>query len=482
MKVVETWQTERQDDSAVGLTELDQAVAHLRVLTGRSVHAVHVVGSKGTSIGRPGGDCDFMIDDGRMSRKHARIERSVAGWQIQDLMSRNGGFVNGRGLGRGGRAPLADGAIVRLGDTLMGFRASVPTTDGRADSPVFPGISPVAVAIRRRIEALAAGDGHVLIVGETGTGKERIAKTIGEYRAPHPFVTLNSAELSRELARSELFGHVRGAFTNATASRPGLVDRAGDGVLFLDEIGELSLDVQAELLRFLEDGSYRPVGSIELRRSNARVVAATHVDLDRAVQNNRFRRDLLARLRASNEPLELPPLRERREDILGWTQLFFHELHRDAGPTPWTVGALECLLLYPWTENLRELHRIVGHAAEQASGFPCGTEHLPAKLRAHRGTLRAPSSSTPAEEPTPADVVPPSEPPALDLPQPEPTRLEIEDALRRTQGRMRTAAQVLGVDRRKLYRLCDNLAIDYRAYRNGQTQRDDDEDDDGDDE
>jgi transcriptional regulator with GAF, ATPase, and Fis domain len=477
MKVVETWQTERQDDSAVGLTELDQSVAHVRVLTGRAVHAVHVVGSKGTSIGRPGGDCDFIVDDGRMSRKHARIERSVAGWQIQDLMSRNGGFVNGRGLGRGGRAALSEGAVLRLGDTLMSFRATIPTTDGRADSTVFPGVSPVAVGIRRRIDALASGDGHVLIFGETGTGKESIAKMIGEQRAPHPFVTLNSAELSRDLARSELFGHVRGAYTHATSNRPGLVDKAGDGVLFLDEIGELSLDVQAELLRFLEDGSYRPVGSTELRRSCARVVAATHVDLDRAVQNNKFRRDLLARLRASNEPLELPPLRERREDILGWTQLFFHELGRDAGLTPWTVGALECLLLYPWTENLRELHRVVGHAAEQAQGFPCGTEHLPAKLRAHRGTLRSPSSGAPYEEPTPAnDPQPPSEPPPPDIPVPDPTRLEIEEALRKTAGRMRTAAQVLGLDRRKLYRLCDNFGIDYRLYR-AQTYRDDEEED-----
>jgi DNA-binding NtrC family response regulator len=477
MKVVETWQTERQDDSAVGLTELDQSVAHVRVLTGRGVHAVHVVGSKGTSIGRPGGDCDFIVDDGRMSRKHARIERSVAGWQIQDLMSRNGGFVNGRGLGRGGRAALAEGAVLRLGDTLMSFRATIPTTDGRADSPVFPGVSPVAVAIRRRIDALASAGGHVLIFGETGTGKESIAKMIGEQRAPHPFVTLNSAELSRDLARSELFGHVRGAYTHATSNRPGLVDKAGDGVLFLDEIGELSLDVQAELLRFLEDGSYRPVGSTELRHSNARVVAATHVDLDRAVQNNKFRRDLLARLRASNEPLELPPLRERREDILGWTQLFFHELGRDAGPTPWTVGALECLLLYPWTENLRELHRVVGHAAEQSPGFPCGTEHLPAKLRAHRGTLRSPSSGAPYEEPTPAnDPQPQSEPPAPDIPMPDPTRLEIDEALRKTAGRMRTAAQLLGIDRRKLYRLCDNFSIDYRLYR-AQTYRDDEEED-----
>ena len=371
-------------------------------------------------------------------------------------MSRNGGFVDGQGFGVGGRMSLIDGSVIRLGDTLMVFRTSAPTDDGRADSPVFPGISPAAVTLRRRLDVLARGTGHVLILGETGTGKERVAKAIGDHCAPHPFVTLNSAELSRDLARSELFGHVRGAFTNATANKPGLVDMAGDGVLFLDEIGELSLDVQAELLRFLEDGSYRSLGCTALRHSNVRVVAATHVDLDQAVQNNRFRRDLLARLRASNVPLELPPLRDRREDILGWTQLFLRQGNHDAGPSPWTVGALECMLLNPWNENLRGLGRIVSEAASQSPSFPCGSEHLSAELHAHRRALRArPNAGN--DEPMPAQL------PA----QPEPTQAEIEKALRITQGRMRTAAQQLGIDRRKLYRLCERFGIGLDLFRPG---------------
>ena len=452
MKVFDTWQTEQQDDSAVGHKELDQEIAHLRVLTGRSPQAVHSFHSHGTSIGRLGGDCDLVVDDGRMSRRHARIERSAAGWQLQDLGARNRGFVDGRGYGAGARVGLVDGAILRLGDSLMVFRVSPPTHDGRVDSPIFPGVSPIAVAVRRRIATLAAASGHVLIVGETGAGKERVAQAIGEARAPHPFVTLNSAELSRDLARSELFGHVRGAFTNANANKLGLVDAAGDGVLFLDEIGELSMDVQAELLRFLEDGSYRPLGATELRRSNARVVAATHVDLEEAVQNNKFRRDLLARLRATNTPLVLPPLRDRREDIPGWTELFLRERDHQAPADPWTVGALECLLLYPWTYNLRDLRSVVGEAAEQVSVFPCGTEHLPAPLRAHRGTLRAASTAAPPEEPTPTSL-------------PDPGQVEIEDALRATQGNMRTAALRLGVDRRKLYRLCDRFGISREQYR-----------------
>ncbi|HEU4735048.1 MAG TPA: sigma 54-interacting transcriptional regulator [Kofleriaceae bacterium] len=450
MKVLETWQTEQQDDSAVSLQEHDHTFAHVRILTGRAPLSVHVFSSKGLSIGRMGSDCELVVDDGRMSRRHARIEHTAAGWQLQDLGARNRGFVDGRGYGPGDRVPLADGAVLRLGDTLMVFRTSPPTNDGQADSPSFPGVSPVAVAVRRRIETLASGAGHVLIIGETGVGKERVAQAIGKQREPHPFVTLNSAELSRDLARSELFGHVKGAFTNAVGNKQGLVDTAGDGVLFLDEIGELSLDVQAELLRFLEDGSYRPLGATELRHSSARVVAATHVDLDQAVETGKFRRDLLARLRASNKPLDLPPLRERREDILGWTQLFFRERNRDTGVSPWTVGALECLLLYPWDYNLRELRSVVAEACEHTSTFPCGTEHLPPPLRGHRGTLRAPLNATPADDPSPP---------------PDPTKAEIEEVLRATRGNMKGAAERLAIDRRRLYRLCERFGIARESYR-----------------
>jgi DNA-binding NtrC family response regulator len=481
MKMVETWPTQQQDDSDVHFPELEAAVAHVRVLTGATPHAVHLVQSHGTSVGRVGGDCELLIDDGRMSRKHARIERGITGWHLQDLGSLNGGYVDGRGCGPGARVALIDGAVIRLGDTLMVFRTTAPISYGAIDSPVFPGVSPNAATVRQRIDVLAGTAGHVLIIGETGTGKEHVAQAIGQQRAPHPFVTLNCAELNRDLARSELFGHTRGAFTNANNNRPGLVDKAGDGVLFLDEIGELSVDVQPELLRFLEDGSYRALGSTELRRSAARVVAATNVDLDEAVQNNRFRRDLLARLRTSNTPLLLPPLRERREDILGWTQLFFRRVGCDPGPTPWTVGALECLLLYSWQENLRGLESAVSYVAERGAPFPCGAEHLPQYLRAFRVARRAPTSLHIPDEPTPQSRLRPSHTPSgpnsTAPSRPKLTQLMIEDALEQTQGRMRRAAHVLGIDRTKLYRLCKSLDIDYKAYRVPGAQPDDDDDD-----
>jgi transcriptional regulator with GAF, ATPase, and Fis domain len=460
MKAGETWQTEQHEDS-VGEPEHDISLGHLRVLTGEQPPPTHTVQIAGISIGRVGGDCEVRIaNDARISRKHVRIERSIAGWQIQDLYSRNGFYLNGKGFGPGERVPLPDSGVIRLGDTLMVFRASPQPVDERIDSTVFPGISPAAAAVRRRIDALSAASGHVLILGETGTGKESVAKAIGDARAPHPLVTLNCAQLNRELARAELFGHVRGAFTHAVNNRPGLVDLAGDGALFLDEIGELPFDVQAELLRFLEDGSYRAVGATELRHSHARVVAATNVDLDRAVLDRQFRRDLLARLRATNAPLQLPPLRERREDLLGWTQLFFREIGRDPGARPWTAGALECLLLFPWEENLRQLLGVVRHAAGQTAEFPCSPQHLPKELRDHRNRLRAPVGA-PHDEPTPQQPTPPDPPPR----QFDPTRDEIIEALRQTGGRVRTAAQSLGVDRRKLYRLCERFGIALEDYR-----------------
>src|SRR5690606_39165419 len=217
------------------------------------------------------------------------------------------------------------------------FTVTTAVADEHTDAAEFPGVSSVAAQVRQRIRQLTDGTGHVLILGETGTGKERVARAIGA--TTRSLVPQNCAELSHELARSELFGHVRGAFRGATTSRVGLVELANEGALFLDEVGELALDVQAELLRFLEDGHYRPVGATELRHSSARVIAATNVDLDQAVARGGFRRDLLARLRASNRPLELPPLRERRDDIHGWSIRFLREVIGDEVPiTPWSPG------------------------------------------------------------------------------------------------------------------------------------------------
>jgi DNA-binding NtrC family response regulator len=457
--VDETRPTEQQDDSAAQLARREVvSVAHLRVVLGRCASEIYEIPSTGVTLGRDASDstCDVRVDDLRMSRQHGRIERNRSGWQLVDLGSRNGGFVDGLGLAPQQRVTLDDGAVIRLGDTLFVFRLSLPATDARGEDPVFPGVSAAAARVRRRIDALAAGSGHVLILGETGTGKERVSRAIAS-RATR-FVALNCAELRRELVRSELFGHLRNTFSGATHDKVGLVETAGKGVLFLDEIGELAPDVQADLLRYLEDGSFRPIGATELRHSDARVVAATNVDLDQAVMDGDFRRDLAARLRASNQPLELPPLRARREDIPRWANLFLREAGYKGSDSAWTVGTLECFLLYPWLENLRELRGAIRGLIADTVSFPCPTDKLPRKITDHRGKLR--SSST--AEPTP-DATPPAR---------DPTQAEIEAALQQTQGRVRTAARQLGIERRKLYRLCERFGIALEDHRAGTQQED----------
>jgi DNA-binding NtrC family response regulator len=449
--------TDRQDDSALRTDVGRRREAWVRVFSGAPGGAGFRASAGGTTIGRSAepAQADILLDDGRASRLHARIAHGDDEWSISDAGSRNGGFVDGAVLAPGKTLPLVDGSVIRLGDSVAVFHLDPCAAPG-SDAGFFPGISAQAHQVRQRLERLAAATGHVLIVGETGTGKEQAARRIG--RDAPAIVPVNCAELSRDLARSDLFGHTRGAFSGAAAAREGLIETARHGVLFLDEIGELPLDVQGELLRFLEDGSYRPLGAPELRTSTARVVAATNVDLDAAVAAGTFRRDLLARLRASSPPLLLPPLRERRVDIPGWADRFLREVAPGAPPTPWTAGALECLLLHTWPENLRELRGIVRGAAEAPQEWPLQPTRLPPRLQEHRRGLRSPM----AELPLPIDPDPDPVPAAA-----EPSRADIEAALRGTGGRMRAAAAELGIDRRKLYRLCERFGVDPNVFRGG---------------
>ncbi|MEQ1735264.1 MAG: sigma 54-interacting transcriptional regulator [Rhodoglobus sp.] len=415
--------------------------------------ALFRIAARGTTIGRAGDPAmaGVLLEDARTSRQHARLAFDGTGWSITDLWSRNGGFVDGVVLPPGQAAPLAHGSVIRLGDTLAVFVTDHVDQDDFDEPGFFPGVSAAARRIRRRVDVLARATGHVLVLGETGTGKERVARQIGA-RAP-AFVPVNCA-------RSELFGHVRGAFTGATAARDGLITIAGGGVLFLDEVDELPLEVQGELLRFLEDGSYRPPGSSELRTSRARVVAATNVDLDEAARDGRFRRDLLDCLRASSPPLSLPPLRERREDLPGWTDRFVREAVADVPANYCDAGALESLLLVPWPENLRELRSALRGAVEGPRIWPLSSSRLPARVHHHRRALRKPAAVAPVEaDDRPATPDDESTEPA--------SREQIVAALVATGGGMIAAAKHLRINRRSLYRLCEKLGIDLEPFRQG---------------
>lgn len=222
----------------------------------------------------------------------------------------------------------------------------------------------------RQIQKVAAADATVLVTGETGTGKELVARAIhrASGREDRPFIKVDCGALPASIVESELFGHARGAFTGAVAQRTGRFELARGGTVFLDEVGELPLELQTRLLRVLEDGEFEPVGSTRTVRCEARVVAATNRDLERSVLEGRFRRDLFFRL--SVFPVHVPPLRERREDIpllvLYFVDMLARELGKPAPPVP--AGALERLATYDWPGNVRELRNTVERAMILSDG------------------------------------------------------------------------------------------------------------------
>jgi len=218
--------------------------------------------------------------------------------------------------------------------------------------------------LRRRAEAVAQTDTPVLILGETGTGKEQLARAIHQWspRAAQPFVAINCAAIARELVESELFGHVKGAFTGASSHRLGCFRTAQGGTLLLDEIGELSVETQAKLLRVLQEGWLTPVGGDRAIEVDTRVMAATNADLDEAVAEGRFREDLYYRLNVF--PLELPPLRERMQDFDGICRAVLEDVcARVRRPVPGLSGeAMARLRGHPWPGNLRELSNVFERA------------------------------------------------------------------------------------------------------------------------
>ena len=309
------------------------------------------------TIGRAAERSDVFIDDQRISRAHLKFtcNRSQE-LKVEDLGSKNGTFVNGRRI----QAPCAldDGDIVRVGSTF--FVVSLASLERAIEDPQngVVGDSRTFKEAVSRLKQGAESEVPVLLLGETGTGKEVMAALAHRAsRRSRSFVPVNCAAIPDELIDSVLFGHERGAFTGADRTRPGFFREADGGTLFLDEIGDLPLEVQPRLLRALESGEITPVGASRPSYVKVRVVAATNVDLEEAVENGRFRPDLFARL--SGWVVELPALRERREDILRLARFFRGDLQATGDETPWDPDLVEALLLYHWPYNVRELRQVI---------------------------------------------------------------------------------------------------------------------------
>ncbi len=311
------------------------------------------------------------------------------------------------------------------------------------------GRAPAMIELYKEIARVAPSRSTVLVIGESGTGKELVARSIHKHspRASGPFVPVNCGALTETLLEAELFGHTRGAFTGAERDRKGLWEEAEGGTLFLDEIGETSPAMQVKLLRALQEGEIRRVGSTRAVHVDARVVAATNRDLEKEVKAGRFREDLFYRL--SVVTLRVPPLRERRSDIPLLAERFLRRASADAGrerPLRFTDEALALLAAYEWNGNVRELESAVGYAALRARGAEVAPEDLPAKLQTAQ--LRAAASRSPLAS-LYADL------PTLD----ELERRYLLHVLEAAGGNRTRAAEILGIDRRTLYRMAERFEI-----------------------
>ncbi len=308
----------------------------------------------------------------------------------------------------------------------------------RSDDEML-GESPAFLEIKQQIARIADLDTSVLICGESGTGKELVARALHRQsrRSEGPFVAINCAALPENLLESELFGHVRGAFTDAREQRKGLFVEANDGTLLLDEIAEMPLSLQPKLLRVLEDHKVRPLGGSSEIDCDVRVLAATHQDLEAAVAAGKFRSDLFYRLNVIQ--LDLPPLRERGNDILQLALTFVQQLSQRFNKS--VVGlsqpAAAALLAYHWPGNVRELRNVIERAVALTLHDQLTLEDFPPQIRQPAGSAPQPVSFIEA-----GNILP--------LEQME--RRYIQQVLEQLDGNRTLAARLLGVDRKTLYR------------------------------
>jgi DNA-binding NtrC family response regulator len=322
------------------------------------------------------------LDDRWVSSKHARIEKTEEGFVVVDLGSRNGTLVDGRAVER---QRLRDGALLFFGGYAAVFRFLADEAVAAIQEDLREPLGPVATAspamalVARKLRRLAPTCESVLLTGETGTGKEIYARAIHRASGRQgQFVALNCAAIPTELLESELFGYARGAHSQATQAKRGLIEQAEGGTLFLDELGDMPRAAQAKLLRFLQEREVMPLGSAQARAVDVRAVAAT-AQLEDERHTPGLRRDLLMRL--GTQPMVLPPLRERPEDLGALCRHFL-------GPGPsFDNRAFLAICLHDWPGNVRELEKVIRSAALFSDGAPLiGLQHLPAAVTARFAT------------------------------------------------------------------------------------------------
>jgi DNA-binding NtrC family response regulator len=313
-----------------------------------------------------------------------------------------------------------------------------------ASSKTILGRTPQMKRIFDVIDQIAATNTTVLITGESGTGKELVARAIHDASGRSGrFVAVNCAAMPASLLESELFGHVKGAFTDAVSTRRGLCLQAHDGTLFLDEIGEMPMEMQVKLLRVLQEREVRPVGGDETIKMTARIITATNRELGAAVAAGSFREDLYYRI--AIVPIQVPPLRDRADDILPLAQRFVERaaIRMGKGVTGLSVTAASRLLEHDWPGNVRELENTMNRAVALTRAHEILAEDLPDRIRDRSHLLHSPVG--------PEEALPTLE---------EVERRHVIHVLRAMEGNRTQAAKVLGVNRRTLYRRLNRLNID----------------------
>lgn len=307
-------------------------------------------------------DNDLVLVDETVSRVHFEIVRDAKGYLVRDLKSTNGTFLDSAEVKE---AYLRAGSVIRAGECELKFtpfeeRIEIrPSEDDSLGEMV--GKSPAMREIFGLIEKIAPTDATVLIEGETGTGKDMIARTLHQLspRSQKPFVVVDCGAVAGTLIESELFGHEKGSFTGATATRQGAFEIASGGTIFLDELGELSLDLQPKLLRVLEQRELRRVGGAKTIKVDLRVIAATRKDLRSEVEKGKFREDLYFRVNVV--PITAPALRERREDIPLLIESMLSTLS-PASASQLTDATRAALMKHDWPGNVRELRNVIERA------------------------------------------------------------------------------------------------------------------------
>jgi transcriptional regulator with GAF, ATPase, and Fis domain len=315
-------------------------------------------------------DNDLVLDDDTVSRHHCELERRETGVFVRDLGSTNATRVGRTAIQE---AVVEAGATIKVGGVELGVRVEprrallLPSESTQFGEAI--GHSIALRTIFGVLERIAPTDAAVLLLGETGTGKDVLARSIHQTspRRAAPFVVVDCGAVSYSLIESELFGHERGSFTGAVATRQGAFELAAKGTVFLDEVGDLPLDVQPKLLRVLESGEFRRVGGNKTIQAEARIIAATKRDLKAEVERGKFREDLYFRLAVV--PVTVPPLRSRREDITPLVERFLELARRrdPAASVTLSAGTLAALAAHDWPGNVRELRNVLDRAIYMAT-------------------------------------------------------------------------------------------------------------------